>query len=276
MKIERVINNNVVAGVDTRGREIVAMGRGLGFQRRPGDDVPDGSVEKVFRLHSAEMATKFEQAVAGIPLEHILLAERVIAYARERLGRELHDSIYVTLPDHVSTALERKASGIDLKNPLLRDIERFYRDEYDVGLRALELIREATGVAFDEDEAGFIAMHFVNASLDGREDGFGAVTGLIEGLVAVVSDYLGDRKDEESISWYRFLTHVRFFAQRVVAGKDYPDVDFELYDIVKTKYADAFSCALRAAAFVADERGHAVSKEEMAYLTLHIQRLSGR
>lgn len=276
MRIERVINNNVVVALDPRGREVVAMGRGLGFQRRPGDSAPDGAVEKVFVLGSAELATKFEQAVAEIPLEHILLAERVIAYARERLGRKLHDSIYVTLPDHVSTALERRASGMSLKNPMLYDIKRFYRDEYEVGLRALRLVEESTGVAFDEDEAGFIAMHFVNASLDGCQDGFQAVTRVIEGILGVVESYLGERKDEESISWYRFLTHVRFFAQRVVAGKDYPDVDFDLYDIVRDKYAESFACARRAADFVAAELGHKVSKEEMAYLTLHIQRLVSR
>jgi beta-glucoside operon transcriptional antiterminator len=222
------------------------------------------------------MATKFEQAVAEIPLEHILLAERVIAYARERLGRKLHDSIYVTLPDHMSTALERKASGMALKNPMLYEIKRFYRDEYEVGLRALEFVEESTGVEFDEDEAGFIAMHFVNASLDGDMEGFQAVTRVIEGILGVAEEHLGERKDEDSISWYRFVTHVRFFAQRVVAGKDYPDVDFELYDIVKEKYADSFSCARLAADFVAAELGHRVSKEEMAYLTLHIQRLMSR
>lgn len=38
MRIERVYNNNVVQVTDKHQEEII-MGRGLGFQKKPGDDV---------------------------------------------------------------------------------------------------------------------------------------------------------------------------------------------------------------------------------------------
>ena len=34
MRIEKVINNNVISALDDQGREIVAMGRGIGFQKK--------------------------------------------------------------------------------------------------------------------------------------------------------------------------------------------------------------------------------------------------
>jgi beta-glucoside operon transcriptional antiterminator len=37
MKIAKVLNNNVVVVQDERRREQVVMGRGLAFQKRPGD-----------------------------------------------------------------------------------------------------------------------------------------------------------------------------------------------------------------------------------------------
>ena len=276
MKIEKVINNNVIVSLDARGREFIAMGRGLAFQRRPGDIVNEDDVEKVFTLGTREITSKFQQVVAEIPIEHILLAEKIIAYAKSAFGMALHDSIYVTLPDHISMALDRYREGIVLKNPMLMEIRNFYRDEYRVGERALEFLFEETNVRFKEDEAGFIAMHFVNSELDGELRTVYAMTSLIEEIVAIVREHLTGSCDEESISWFRFVTHVKFFAHRILNGTDGPDEDFDLYEIIREKYKSAFECAKKIAAFVSDKYRQTVGKEELTYLTIHINRLSTR
>ncbi len=48
MKIAKVLNNNVVIVLDEQQREQVVMGRGLGFQKRTGDRVDKGKIEKIF------------------------------------------------------------------------------------------------------------------------------------------------------------------------------------------------------------------------------------
>ena len=274
MKILKIVNNNVVVSLDGSGMEIVAMGRGLAFQCRPGDTLDEARVEKVFTLKNRELATKFQQAIAEIPLEHILLTERIIAMAMDRLDKSLHDSIYITLPDHISTALERYREGMVLKNPMLLEIKRFYREEYALGEAALELIAAETGVRFEADEAAFIAMHFVNAELNGDMSDIQAVTRFIDEIVGLVAARLPALPDEESITWFRFVTHVKFFAQRLVQNADYGDGDFELYDLFAEKYPAAFRIACDVASHVKARYGHRISKEEMAYLTMHIRRLS--
>ena len=37
MKILKIINNNVVSACDEKGKEIVVMGKGLGFGKKSGD-----------------------------------------------------------------------------------------------------------------------------------------------------------------------------------------------------------------------------------------------
>ena len=167
MKIEKILNNNVVVATDENGMETVLMGRGLAFGRKPGDEACAARIEKRFTLHSDQLQDKFQQLIASIPLPHFLMSERIINHAKIMLGKELSDSIYVTLPDHISAAISRYQEGIRLPNPLLWDIRQFYKDEYEVGLKANEIVLEETGVQFTEDEAGFIAMHFVNAQLGG-------------------------------------------------------------------------------------------------------------
>ncbi len=75
----------------------------------------------------------------------------------------LSDYIYLTLTDHLSFALTRHKEGMDLKNTLLWEIKRFYQKEFEIGLQALNIIEEETGFRLSEDEAGSIALHFVNA-----------------------------------------------------------------------------------------------------------------
>lgn len=46
MKIAKVINNNVISVIEN-GKELVIMGRGIAFQKRPGDEVDETKIEKV-------------------------------------------------------------------------------------------------------------------------------------------------------------------------------------------------------------------------------------
>ena len=39
--VNKVYNNNVVLGTDPDGKEVVLLGKGLGFGRRPGDTLLD-------------------------------------------------------------------------------------------------------------------------------------------------------------------------------------------------------------------------------------------
>lgn len=135
MQIQKVLNNNVVVALDENGAETVLMGRGLGFGCRPGGEVCQAKVEKRFSMHSDQLSSRFQQLVTSIPLPHFMMSERIINHAKLSLGRELSDSIYVTLPDHISGAISRYREGIRLQNPLLWDIQQFYRDEYQVGLK---------------------------------------------------------------------------------------------------------------------------------------------
>ncbi|WP_333564647.1 CAT RNA binding domain-containing protein [Streptococcus parasuis] len=37
MQIEKVYNNNVIQTTDQQGRELIVMGKGLGFQKKAGE-----------------------------------------------------------------------------------------------------------------------------------------------------------------------------------------------------------------------------------------------
>lgn len=274
MKIEKVLNNNVAVTRDERGRESVVMGRGLAFKGRPGDVIDEALIEKVFTISDQGVLDRFQQLLSNIPMSHMLLSERIINYAKIKLGKKLNDSIYVTLPDHISMAIQRQAEGIVLKNPLLWDIRRFYRDEYEIGLKANEVVKEETGVEFPEDEAAFIALHFVNAQLGEQMANVYDITYLMQEVCGIVKGYFGIEFDVESLDYYRFITHLKFFAQRLRNNQHYEDDDEDLLEVVRFKHRAAYLCAQKVAAFVLEKYGYRLSGEELLYLTVHIARVT--
>lgn len=275
MRIQKVLNNNVVVALDGSGTETVLMGRGLAFGRRAGDDAPEDKIEKRFTLHAGQLSDRFQQLLTSIPLAHFLLAERIIDRAKHMLGVTLSDSIYVTLPDHISAALGRQRQGIALQNPLLWDIRQFYPEEYQAGCMAVDTIRDETGVAFPEDEAGFIAMHFVNAVVGGELPAVYDMTCLLQQVCALVRTHCGVEPDTGSIDFYRFVAHLKFLARRIAAGEGYGDRDADLLPAVRRKYPMASACAQAVCDAVRRDRGFDAGQSELLCLTLHIARITG-
>lgn len=48
IKIEKVLNNNVVLAFNESDQEMVVMGRGIAFQKHPGDEIEEDKIEKTF------------------------------------------------------------------------------------------------------------------------------------------------------------------------------------------------------------------------------------
>lgn len=276
MKIAKVINNNVISVLNEQKKELVIMGRGIAFQKRPGDVVDESKIEKIFKLDNKDVSEKFKTLLYDIPLEYMDVSERIISYAKEKLGKKLNDSIYVSLTDHITFAIERNKKGLLISNALLWEIKRIYSDEFTIGLKAIKKIEEMLGISLPEDEAGFIAMHIVNAELNEEMPNVVSITKLIQDILNIVKYYFKIEIDEESLNYFRFLTHLKFFSQRLFSEKNLESPDDYLYDMVKKKYPDAFACTGKIKEFIEKAHNKKITKEEIAYLTIHIERVVNR
>ena len=107
MKIIKVINNNVVSALDKDAEEVVIMGKGIGFRAKPGQIVDEKQVEKTFRLDDKKSTGQFARLVERLPVEYLKVSDQIITYAKNNIGLKLHQSIYLTLTDHISFVIER-------------------------------------------------------------------------------------------------------------------------------------------------------------------------
>ena len=274
MTVEKVINNNIVSAYDETGREVVVMGRGIGFGVRAGAVIDNSKIEKVFRIESQGVAEQFKELLANMPLEHAQISNDIISYAKSTLKLKLNQSIYVTLTDHINFAIERYQKGINLENALLWEIRRFYPQEYGLGRYAIDLIRERLHVSLPEDEAGFIALHFVNAEYGTDIRDALHFPNQMKDILDIVTRELGIRLDEGSLHYERFITHVKFLLQRVYRKELLPDEESELAEMMKKKYPKEYACSEKIADYIEEAAGCRLSAEEIMYLSIHIRRIA--
>lgn len=269
MKIRKILNNNAVV-VKVDNQEKIAIGSGVGFNKRKNDIVPANKVEKLFILREHE---KLHQLLLRIPEEHVLLAEDIINYAEKHLNTSLNEQVRIGLTDHLSFAIERESEGIHLKNKLLQEIKILYKKEFEVGLWALDHINEKLDISMPVDEAAFIALHIHTMKIQGG-DVHETVrqTAIVSDMVDTIKVFLDMDIEEDDISYERLITHLRF---ALVRSKDHEahTMDEEMFQMIKEKFTIAYECALKVAKDLSDHHEIYLPEEELGYISLHIERL---
>ncbi len=273
MKISRIINNNVVSTCDEEGREVLGMGRGVGFKAQEGSTIDEDKIEKVFRLDSQNTMDKFKELLVNLPMEHVQISAEIISYAKEVLNRPINPNVYITLTDHINFALERFKQKMMFSNPLIREVRSFYHAEYLIGEYAIAMIDRDLGIKLPVDEAASIALHIVNAEYDAPMGDTIKITNLIQQVSEVVEEYFNIKLDEQSLSYERFITHLRFLAQRVFTGEHMELDNLEFQKVIDRLYPEEYACSQKVQALIKLQYGHQVTEEEVAYLALHIKRI---
>ncbi len=273
LEIKKILNNNAVIANNEKKEEVVVTGRGLAFQKQVGDRLDESKMERVFTLADREISNKLKSLLSEIPIEYVNVSESIIHMAREELAISLNDSIYLTLTDHIHFAVERMKKDIFIDNPMVWEVQRFYKDEYAVGLKALKLIEEELGVIFPNEEAASIAMHIVNAELDEKMPNVMSMIQIIQDILSIIRYHFGIEFDEESIAYQRLVTHLKFFTSRIIAGQQQEDVPDKLFKMMKEQFEETYQCALKIKAYSKNVHDFQVCEKEMSYLMVHMERI---
>ncbi len=275
MIIEKILNNNVVLTLTADEKEMVVMGRGLAFNKRVGDEIDPTLIEKTFVTEGKEVTEQLAELFKEIPLDEIEVANEIIQLAQKELDVKLSTNIHLTLTDHIHFAITRSKEGLDLKNPLIWEIKKFYKKEYQIGLNAIDRIQEKLGVTLNPDEAGSIALHIVNARQGDQDmNQTFQMTKIVQDILNIVRMHYGLVFDENSLNYTRFITHLQYFAQRMIAGETHESGDDFLYEQVQIKYPKAFDCTVKINSYLKSAHQKEMSMDEQVYLTIHIHRVA--
>lgn len=274
MQIQKILNNNVVIATDSKNNETVVMGRGLAFQKKVGDEISEDCIDKKYRLANNELSQKLQELLEDVPVSYLELANDIIEDAKKVLKDPLSDLLYISITDHLYSAIQRVKSGVRLRNLLLWDIKRFFPEEFAIGKKAVAMIYKKYRIDLGEDEAGNIALHLVNAQTEADNEDVYELTELMQEIIQITSYYFKVQFEEDSVYFYRFTTHLRFFASRIMSHNQLSDeTDDELLLIIQKKYKNAYQCVEKIAEFIQKKYQYPMSNDEKLYLTIHIARL---
>lgn len=269
MKIVRIYNNNVVVSLDDDGDEMIAIGKGIGFHKKIGNDLDLEKVERIFVMKDKKVQSRLEELVKNIPMIYLKICEKIVQMINGNSDIELNENIYVALTDHISVSLEREKKGIILENPFEFEIEKIYSEEYSLAKKASKIIEEEVGVKISKSEISFITLHIVNANQNQNVKLTIKISNMMDKIIKIIEKYVYYEFDKGNFIFMRFIRHLKFFLRRSLEKKDIEKNDY-FYKIVIAQFPETFQCVKEICAFVEEETGEKVSDTEKGYLMYHL------
>lgn len=263
-----IFNNNVVLAKDEEGTEYVFMGKGLGFSQSSGNTVNASRIEKKFLLDlvNPKSNDKYFETIKSI-----------VDNASDYLRVELNDYIYYSLADHIDYAIERAAERIIFRSPIQWEIQKAYPNEYHAGEKARTIINETLNVNLPEEETTFLTLHIINAHNNtGDVEQVINELSIIDDVLRIIQIHSKIDIDYSSPSLERFITHLKYFLQRLKNDEQLEVVNYDFYKKAVDQWPDIYDCVVKINKLLKLKKESDVNMEESFYLMLHINRLINR
>lgn len=269
-----IVNNNIVIAKDFNGREMIVIGKGLGFRKKKNSLVyPDEFIKSYILVDKPKggVFTLFEE----VPFNIIETSQQIIDYAGEQLKMKFNVNLLIALADHINFSIIQYLKGNNTPKLISEEVRRFYKNEYQIGLYAIKLIEKNHKVKFPDDEATSIAFHLITASENESNDYTRVLMQSVSDIIKIVENALNTKLDDETLVYSRFIIHLKFFLRSVITHQT-NSRSTELVSIfkqLKTQYENVEKCVSVIAAYVKEKFDYNCSDEDCIYLMMHIVRL---
>lgn len=271
--VHKVLNNNVVITIDAAGRERVLMGRGLGFQLKPGTSVDSEKVEKTFILDEGSEGERQQRLLRDAPYAVLEAVTDAVDAAEQALGRHLDRHLRIAVIDHIQFVLDRLDQGLRIPSTSMPELRVLHPQEFAAAEGMATSIAASLDRELPPEEAVFLTMHLLNATRDEPNGTAALLFRRVQHVVTTVENGLGVRLDVESLDYARFVLHVQFLLQRLVSRSMLRSQDTSFFEFAKHSYPASFEIATEVKDYVRAATESELTDEEVLYLIVHIERL---
>ena len=275
MKVSQILNNNV-AVVKRGSQEVIVYSKGISFKKRPGDSIELSEIDKTYVLDSHDKLEHFSYLLTNTKEEYLQIVNQVIDYGETLLEEKMSDYLYLTLLDHVDFTIKRMKTGQFMRSPLSYEVKKIYPKHYQIGIYGIKLIKEKLKLDCPEDEAVAITLHFINIQTHNNMEESMLIMDTVKDLLAIIKYHFHTTFDEDSMNYMRLVTHIQYFAQRLVHKDFFVETDNELYNHIYKMYPQSYHCVQKMKQYVYKVFQCELSQDEEAYLILHIHRVTYR
>ena len=272
-RINKILNNNAIEILEN-GTEIIIIGNGVGFNHKVNDYITMKENYKLYTLQNNLLKIQFKALLNEIPFKCIELTQEIIDMAKTDLNRNCNQGLLVSLSDHINFVSKNYLKGYGSYSLVSEEIKRFYHEEYEVGLKALDLINRYYQINLNKKEASAIAFHLINAEFNNNVSKTTSILKSIDDILNIIEANLGLELPEDSLYYSRLVIHLKFFMQRVIKGES-DDENFEKLIIsaksdINKKIGITLDSIER---YLNEEFDYVLSEAERFYLLVHISRI---
>lgn len=273
MKIIQILNNSS-AIVSSEEGELIILGKGVAFGKKIGETINENKIERKYLAENIVTSSKFQALIDKIPLKDFELSFDIIARFKLAVPYKLNDIIYISLTDHISFAIQRAKEGIMIPNAVLNEIQIFYPFEFTLGAWAVEYIFEEVGIELTEHEAGFIALHIINAKRQEDETGLERDSmKIVNDLVSIIENFYGITFEKDNVNFHRLVTHLKYFILREFSMGSSEIEEIELFQSIIQKFPEAYAVIENIDQYFQTFYKKKLPQSEKAFLTIHINRV---
>jgi len=269
-KILKVLNNNglLVMDLDSK-QEYIFLGKGVGFGKKVNQNVNTIENAKAYRFTEEQSRQDSIHTIKSISPVFIEIAGNIIEEAEKKFGA-VDNNILLALADHIAFAIRRMQEGVELKNPFAKEIKVLFEEEYSVAKMGKEFIKEKIGIEINDDEVGYITLHVHTALTREHVVQSMDIARMIQEGIQKIETELGTMLDDETISYTRLLTHMKFMILRVINGEK---LHLDMTSYVLDNFPASFELAKRICKEFENMTKKPFPDIEISYFAIHIERV---
>ena len=271
LKIIKIFNNNSIAALSDELGDIILTGSGIGFQKKIGDLVDESRIEKTY-IFKEKVEKRIRRGINDIEPIYYEITSLLVSKATE-LNTQFYGEIFLAISDHIAFAIKRKKEKIDLPNVVLSETKAIYKNEYQLGLWTIKLIKEKIGIQLEEAEAGYIALHLVNFSTKNSSQNTSKIVNFVRDVIEVIEQTMNVQLELDSINYARLSTHLKFLAERVFRNDVENNIDTteNIRDMLKENIRLSL-CINRIKKRIENKYHYLLTPDEQTYLCIHIKK----
>ncbi len=277
MKVIKKINNNVAIGRDGNQRDVIIMGKGVGFPSMPYELTDMSRITRTFY----DIDSRYYELLKDIPEEIFLIVSSLLERAKLQLPGNLNPNLVFVLADHINFAVERNRKGLNVGLMYSYEMEYQYPQITKVAKWFVQSVNEQMGTTLEKGEVTSITVHFLDA-MEGNQSTLirsaddDRVTRIVTVITHIVEEYFHIEVNQNSFHYFRFKNHLKFFVQRKEKGDEFSGQSIELYEGLRQMYTQVAECVSLIDDFLKEEFGERCPKEELLYLMMHVNQLCSK
>lgn len=278
MRVIKKLNNNFAICVDGEGKELIAVGKGIGFPKTPYELEDLNLITRTFY----DIDQKYIGLFSEIPETVIHFTAKLVDIARNELKYELNPNLVVTMSDHISFCIQRAKNDIHVQMPLIYEVEQTFPAEAKIGRYAVKQVERRFHVRLNQNEASGIAMNFVNARynsksrMDVADELQSQYDDILEDTISIVEDEMGILIERNSFNFARYSSHLMYLLNRIAGNQTLDSDNGIMYQSMREEFPEIAACVDLLSRYFRRKLKIDLSEEEKLYLILHTNRICTR